>query len=289
MTNTLTIKNQEGLEFLKSLESNSVDLVLTDPPYIISHETGMDKWMDKVIKIDAAGTDERTEVQWEKFLADNEDKKLHEDSKRNYLRYGSIYGKKYAVRTDYGEWDSGFTLEEMNQFIKEYYRVLRPGGTCIVFFDIWKITPLKEQLEASKFKQLRFIEWIKTNPQPLNSGVNYLTNCREIALLGIKKSKPTFNSKYNKAVYEYPIQGGKERWHPTQKSLPLFEELIEIHSNEGDVVLDTFLGAGTTAVAAKRTGRNFVGCELDKETYLKAKRWASTARIPLKTDEEQKK
>ena len=289
MTNTLTIKNQEGLEFLKSLESNSVDLVLTDPPYIISHETGMDKWMDKVIKIDAAGTDERTEVQWEKFLADNEDKKLHEDSKHNYLRYGSIYGKKYAVRTDYGEWDSGFTLEEMNQFIKEYYRVLRPGGTCIVFFDIWKITPLKEQLEASKFKQLRFIEWIKTNPQPLNSGVNYLTNCREIALLGIKKSKPTFNSKYNKAVYEYPIQGGKERWHPTQKSLPLFEELIEIHSNEGDVVLDTFLGAGTTAVAAKRTGRNFVGCELDKETYLKAKRWASTARIPLKTDEEQKK
>jgi DNA modification methylase len=289
MTNTLTIKNQEGLEFLKSLESNSVDLVLTDPPYIISHETGMDKWMDKVIKIDAAGTDERTEVQWEKFLADNEDKKLHEDSKRNYLRYGSIYGKKYAVKTDYGEWDSGFTLEEMNQFIKEYYRVLRPGGTCIVFFDIWKITPLKEQLEASKFKQLRFIEWIKTNPQPLNSGVNYLTNCREIALLGIKKSKPTFNSKYNKAVYEYPIQGGKERWHPTQKSLPLFEELIEIHSNEGDVVLDTFLGAGTTAVAAKRTGRNFVGCELDKETYLKAKRWASTARIPLKTDEEQKK
>ncbi len=37
-----------------------------------------------------------------------------------------------------------------------------------------------------KFKQIRFIEWVKTNPQPLNSSVNYLTNCREIALLGIK-------------------------------------------------------------------------------------------------------
>jgi len=289
MTNTLTIKNQEGLEFLETIESNSIDLILTDPPYIISHETGMDKWMDHVNEVDDVGIDIRTEAQWEQFLTDNENKKLHEDSKHNYLRYGSIYGKKYAVRTDYGEWDSGFTLEGMNQFIKEYYRVLRPGGTCIVFFDIWKITPLKEQLEAAKFKQLRFIEWIKTNPQPLNSGVNYLTNCREIALLGVKRSKPTFNSKYNKAVYEYPIQGGKERWHPTQKSLPLFEELIEVHSNKGDVVMDTFLGAGTTAVAAKRTGRNFVGCELDKETYKRAKKWATTASTGAEADKEQKK
>ena len=280
MTNTLTIKNQEGLEFLKSLESNSVDLVLTDPPYIISHETGMDKWMDHVDEVDDIGNDIKTEADWEQYLTDNENKKLQSSSKQNYLKYGSIYGKKYAVRTDYGEWDSGFTLEGMNQFIKEFYRVLKPGGTCIVFFDIWKVTPLKEQLEASKFKQLRFIEWIKTNPQPLNSSVNYLTNCREIALLGIKKSKPTFNSKYNKAVYEYPIQGGKERWHPTQKSLPLFEELIEIHSNEGDVVLDPFLGAGTTAVAAKRTGRNFVGCELDEETHRKAADWV-TSTLPF--------
>ncbi len=143
MTNTLTIKNQEGLEFLETIESNSIDLILTDPPYIISHETGMDKWMDHVNEVDDVGIDIRTEAQWEQFLTDNENKKLHEDSKHNYLRYGSIYGKKYAVRTDYGEWDSGFTLEGMNQFIKEYYRVLRPGGTCIVFFDIWKITPLK--------------------------------------------------------------------------------------------------------------------------------------------------
>lgn len=279
MTNTTTIKNQEGLEFLKGLENNSVDLVLTDPPYIISHETGMDKWMDHVDEVDNTGDDIKTEADWEQYLTDNENKKLQTGSKEKYLKYGSVYGKKYAVRTDYGEWDSGFTLEEMNQFIKEFYRVLKPGGTCIVFFDIWKVTPLKEQLEASKFKQLRFIEWIKTNPQPLNSSVNYLTNCREIALLGIKKSKPTFNSKYNKAVYEYPIQGGKERWHPTQKSLPLFEELIKVHSNKGDVVLDTFLGAGTTAVAAKRTGRNFIGCELDEETYKKAKKWTSSTDI----------
>ena len=92
---------------------------------------------------------------------------------------------------------------------------------------------LKELMEKYKFKQIRFIEWLKTNPMPLNQSVNYLTNCREIALLGIKKSKPTFNSKYDKGVYEYPIQTGKKgERHPTQKNLLLFEELIKKHSND---------------------------------------------------------
>ena len=100
---------------------------------------------------------------------------------------------------------------------------------------MWKITNLKELLEKYKFKQIRFIEWIKTNPQPLNSKVNYLTNCREIALLAVKGSNPTFNSKYDKGIYEYPLQGGKNRFHPTQKNLELFENLINKHSNENDI------------------------------------------------------
>ena len=132
-----------------------------------------------------------------------------------------------------------------------YYKKLRDGGTCIIFFDLWKLTPLKELMEKHKFKQLRFIEWIKTNPQPINSRVNYLTNSREIALLGVKKGKPTFNSEYDKGIYEFPIQGGKKRFHPTQKSIKLFEDLIKKHSNEGDLVVDTFLGGGTTAIASK--------------------------------------
>ena len=157
----------------------------------------------------------------------------------------------------------------MEHFISEYYKKLRKGGTLIIFFDLWKITLLKEIMEKYKFKQIRFIEWIKTNPQPLNSGVNYLTNCREIALLGVKGGSPTFNSKYDNAIYSYPLQGGKQRFHPTQKNINLFEDLIKKHSNEGDTVLDTFLGGGTTAIACKRTKRHFKGCEISKEYYDK--------------------
>ena len=272
----MIIKNQEGLQFLSGLPDESVDLVLTDPPYITSRDSGMDKWVDHVATQDAAGTNLKSSQAWEKFNEKMDwdkffgDKKRNIDTlKKNYLKYGSIYGKKYAVRTDYGKWDSEFTMEDLQLFINHFYRVLKPGGTCIVFFDIWKITPLKEQLESAKFKQIRFIEWLKTNPQPINSKVNYLTNCREIALLGIKKSKPTFNSSYDKGVYEYPIQGGKDRFHPTQKNTKMFEDLILKHSNKGDVVLDCFLGSGTTAVAAKNTKRDFIGCELDKEYFDK--------------------
>jgi|TARA_R110000824_G_scaffold50661_8_gene141343 site-specific DNA-methyltransferase (adenine-specific) len=272
----MIIRNQEGLQFLSGLPDESVDLVLTDPPYITSRDSGMDKWVDHVAAQDAAGTNLKSSQEWEMFNAKmdwdkffGDKKKNIETLKKNYLKYGSIYGKKYAVRTDYGAWDSEFTMEDLQLFINHFYRVLKPGGTCIVFFDLWKITPLKEQLESAMFKQIRFIEWLKTNPQPINSKVNYLTNCREIALLGIKKSKPTFNSSYDKAVYEYPIQGGKDRFHPTQKNTKMFEELIEKHSNEGDVVLDCFLGSGTTAVAAKNTNRDFIGCELEKEYFDK--------------------
>ena len=283
--NNLVFKHQEGLEFLESIPDNSVDLILTDPPYITSRDSGMDKWVKHVEQQDSEGAENiKTEEDWKKYksLPDWHDffrkgsvhikywAKRFTKYRKDFLKYGSIYGKKYAVTTNYGKWDSEFTIEKLDLFVKHFHRILRDGGTCIIFFDIWKLTNLKDILEDSKFKQLRFIEWIKTNPQPINSSVNYLTNCREIALLGIKKSKPTFNSKYDKGIYEHPLQGGKERFHPTQKSLPLFEDLINKHSNEGDLVLDCFAGSATTGVAALKTNRRFIGCELDKEYYEKA-------------------
>ena len=267
----IDIHNSIGLDYLKGVPNNSIDLVLTDPPYIISRETGMNSHYNEVNENIKKGiTYVKTEQQWEEYkkqssIVDDQNNTQRE----NYLKYGTIYGKKYCVKTDYGNWDSEFTMEKLELYISEYYKKLRKGGTMIMFFDLWKITPLKELMEKYKFKQIRFIEWIKTNPQPLNSKVNYLTNCREIALLGVKGGKPTFNNKYDNAIYNYPLQGGKNRFHPTQKSLPLFIELIKKHSNEHDTVLDTFLGGGTTAIACKNTRRNFRGCEISGEYYNK--------------------
>lgn len=264
----IDIKNMCGLEYLKSIHNNSIDLILTDPPYIISKDSGMNEHYNNVkFNEENAITQVKTEEDWEEYKTQNN---IEDDTnKEKYIKYGSIYGKKYCVKTDYGEWDSEFTMETLDTFICEYYHKLKKGGTLIMFFDLWKISDLKNILEKHKFKQIRFIEWIKTNPQPRNSKVNYLTNCREIALIGVKDGNPTFHSSYDNGIYMFPLQGGKNRFHPTQKSLQLFETLIKKHSNENDTVLDTFLGSGTTAIACKNTGRNFKGCEILTEYYDK--------------------
>ena len=222
----INLKHQEGQEYLSDIPDNSVDLVLTDPPYEISRSTGFIK------------------SQGEKTI------------------------ERFKMSYEFGEWDERST--NLAPFVSEFYRVLRPSGTMIMFYDLWKLTNLAEIMKSAKFKQLRMIEWVKTNPVPINSQLNYLTNCREIALTGVKKSKPTFHSKYDKGIYEFPIYHAKDRFHPTQKSLPLFEVLMKKHSNEGDLVLDCFAGSATTAVAAQNTNRSFVGCELDEEYYNKA-------------------
>ena len=218
----IKIYNKDALELLKDIKSNSVDLILTDPPYEISRET-------------------------------------------NFQSGGGV--ERLRISMDFGDWDYNFQLLDL--VIKEYYRILRKGGTLIIFYDLWKITSLATILQKEKFKQLRFIEWIKTNPVPINSKINYLTNSREIAITAVKGGKPTFNSQYDNGIYRYPIYHSKDRFHPTQKPLKLFEELIEKHSNEGDLVVDTFLGSGTTALASKNTGRKFIGGELSEDYYKK--------------------
>jgi len=266
----IDVKNMCGIEYLKTINNNSIDLILTDPPYIISKDSGMNEHYNNV-KFNEENdiTQVKTEEEWVKYKNNPKNNIVNDDKKENYMKYGTIYGKKYCVKTDYGEWDMEFNMDKLEKFICEYYNKLKKGGTLIMFFDLWKISFLKEIMEKCKFKQIRMIEWIKTNPQPLNSSVNYLTNCREIALLGIKGTKPTFNSKYDNGIYMFPLQGGKNRFHPTQKSLSLFEELIKKHSNENDTILDTFLGGGTTAIACKNTKRHFKGCELSTEYYNK--------------------
>ena len=195
----------------------------------------------------------------------------YEISRPTNFQSGEATGKdtdRFRISMDFGKWDKNFS--GLETVIKEAYRILRPGGTIICFYDLWKIETLKKLYDDNKFKQVRFIEWVKTNPVPINSKVNYLTNAREVAISAIKGSKPTFNSSYDNGIYSYPICQDKGRFHPTQKPVALIEDLIEKHSNEGDTVLDCFAGSGTTGVAAKNLDRNFIGCEIDEEYYNKA-------------------
>lgn len=195
----------------------------------------------------------------------------YEISRDTNFASGETTGKdtdRFRISMNFGDWDYDF--KGLPEVIKECYRVLKKSGTLICFYDLWKVSYLRQYFENAKFKQIRYIEWIKTNPVPLNSKLNYLTNAREIAVVGIKGSKPIFHSEYDNGIYSYPICHDKGRFHPTQKPLALIEELIKKHSNEGDLVCDCFSGSGTTAVASYNTNRNFIGCEISKEYYDKS-------------------
>lgn len=175
--------------------------------------------------------------------------------------------QRFAVSMDFGDWDHvEINLDAMT---KLFYKSLRRGGTAIVWYDLWKIGKVKASMESAGFKMIRQIIWQKTNPVPLNMHATYLSNSREMAVVGVKVGKPTFNSEYDSGIYEYPIPRHKgKRQHPTQKPLHLFQDLVRKHSNQGDIVVDPFLGAGTTGVAALRHFRNFTGCDID-ENYVR--------------------
>lgn len=214
---------QDYRTFLERLPNGSVDLMLTDPPYAISRDTGFSK-----------------------------------------LGPNSV--ERFAVSMDFGEWDHSEI--DLTAFCELSFRALRKGGTAIVFYDMWKSNYLADSMRSAGFKQIRLIQWEKTNPVPLNSKRNYLTNAREFAVLGVKHGKPTFHSEYDNGRYRYPIPNNGKRYHPTQKPLDLFLELVIKHSNPGDLVIDPFVGSGTTALAALREGRYFAGCDKDSR-YIK--------------------
>ena len=95
----------------------------------------------------------------------------------------------------------------------------------------------------------------------------------EMASWFVKGKGWTFNrqhEKYESSILRYPSEsgGGFKRYHPTQKNLKMIEYLIKILTNEGDWVLDPFMGSGTVGVACRNTNRNFIGIELD-EKYFK--------------------
>lgn len=208
---------------LPNIEASSINLVLIDPPYLISRES--------------------------------------------YFKKGSKSDKqrqKFDLSLDFGEWDKENI--DIDKLFTEFYRVLKPGGSLIVFYDIWKCGDIKYSAEKAGFKQPRVCQWVKNNPVPINSKRNYLSNAVEFFFTFVKEKGATFNSLYDKGIYNYPLCHGKERTeHPTQKPLELIKDLIKKHTNEGDLVLDSFAGSGTTGDACLELNRKFILIENNKQ------------------------
>lgn len=169
---------------------------------------------------------------------------------------------------DFGEWDYGFKEESLFDLTPK----LKPGGSMIVFHAFEQYTLVRDALKSLIPKD-RLI-WHKTNPMPRNRDRRYVVDIEMFSWYVKPGSKWTFNRQnttYDGSVLSYPSEsgGGFKRYHPCQKNVKMLEELLQRHSNPGDIVFDPFMGGGSTGVACVNTGRNFIGIELDKD-YFKA-------------------
>jgi site-specific DNA-methyltransferase (adenine-specific) len=207
--------NEDCLKFMKTLEDNSIQFIMADPPYLISEENT----------------------------------------------------SKYKLLNE--EWDKG--EEIIYDCIKEFKRILKRGGSLIIWYDVWKISYLKECLEENKFKQIRLVEWLKKNSPPIASNNSYLPNSKEYFVYGAKNTsylkqwfKAPFNASYDKGVYEYSISG-KNRIHPTEKPYKLMEEIILKHTNENDIVYIPFAGSGVDIEVCIKNNRQWIATEISKE------------------------
>jgi site-specific DNA-methyltransferase (adenine-specific) len=176
------------------------------------------------------------------------------------------------VSVNKGVWDRSQGAEANHQFNREWLaaaqRVLKPNGSIWVSGTSHVIHSVGFAMQQLDFKLLNDVSWVKPNPPP-NLSCRYFTHATETIIWAAKnkKSRHTFNyklmretnaGKQMKSVWTIPPPEPWEKRagkHPAQKPVALIERILLASSNEGDLVLDPFLGSGTTLIAAFRTHR----------------------------------
>lgn len=183
-----------------------------------------------------------------------------------------------------GNWDRLASVDQMHQFNRAWLdacrSALQPDGTIWVTGTRHVIFSVGFAMQQLGMKLLNEITWEKPNPPP-NLSCRYFTHSTETVLWAAKgpKSKHKFNyqamrqeagGKQMKSVWRLQAPGRQEKTHgshPTQKPLALLERIVLASTAPGDLVVDPFVGSGTTGIAAARHGRRFVGIDMDPE-YL---------------------
>jgi site-specific DNA-methyltransferase (adenine-specific) len=235
----IRIYQGDCLEILEKIPESSVDLVFADPPYFLSNG-GITCHAGRMVSVNKGA--------WDKLP-------------------GPDLG---PVRARFDK------VHEFNTtWLAAAQRVLKPNGSIWVSGTSHVIHSVGFAMQQLGFKLLNDISWVKPNPPP-NLSCRYFTHATETLIWAAKnsKSRHTFNyklmketnrGKQMKSVWEIkPPEPWEKKFgkHPTQKPIALLERILLASTSEGDVVLDPFLGGGTTLVTAFRLRRHALGCEL---------------------------
>lgn len=227
----IKIFHGDCLEILAAIPASSIDLIFADPPYFLSNG-------------------------------------------------GITCHAGRMVSVNKGDWDRSRGAQANHEFntawLAACQRILKPDASIWISGTAHVIHSVGFALQQLGFKLLNDISWVKPNPPP-NLSCRYFTHSTETIIWAArdKKSRHKFNyklmrqlagGKQMKSVWTIPPPEPWEKKfgkHPAQKPLALIERILLASSDEGDLVLDPFLGSGTSALAALRSRRRFVGIELD--------------------------
>ena len=250
------IINGDSLEELKKIPRETFDLIFADPPYNLQLKGELTR-PDRS-KVSAVND------KWDQF--------------ENFKKYDE------------------FTYEWLN----ECKRILKKDGAIWVIGSYHNIFRVGTAIQNLGFWILNDVIWNKNNPMPNFRGTRF-TNAHETLIWASKseKSKYTFNYQSLKCLnddlqmrsnWSLPICSGSERLkkngkkiHSTQKPESLLHRILLATSNKNDLVLDPFLGSGTSAAVAKKLGRNYFGIEKEKN-YFKAAEERIKAAKPIEDD-----
>lgn len=156
--------------------------------------------------------------------------------------------------------------DEVNFDVKQVLGLLASisKGSIYCFCGTEQVSDIRKILVEKKYST-RLLIWEKTNPSPMNGEHIWLSGI-ECCVFG-KKAGGCFNAHCQNTVLRYPSPDNKKRFHPTQKPISLMEFLLTVSSCKKDIVLDPFMGSGTTGVACVRNERKFIGIELNDKYF----------------------
>lgn len=178
------------------------------------------------------------------------------------------------MNNDVAEWDwKDFSPEE---WVEDFIRILKPTGNLFIFTSYNQLGRWYNALDH-RFDTSQFMIWHKTNPAPKIFKAGFLNSCEMIFCCWNKKHTWNFISQKEMHNFiESPICMKPERLsepkHPAQKPVSILKKIITIASNENDIVLDPFMGVGSTGIASLDLNRKFIGFELEEEYFHAAKK-----------------
>ncbi len=172
-----------------------------------------------------------------------------------------------TLNNDIARWDR--EILDIQYLKAEFLRVIKPRGNIFIF-TAYNLLGEWHKVFDPLFDSFQIMIWHKTNPPPKLRRAGFLNACEMICCMWNKGH--TWNFTTQKEMHNFietPICMGRERLnHPTQKPVKILKHILKIASNKGDLVLDPFMGVGSTGVACKEMGRHFIGIEIEKE-YVK--------------------